>query len=206
MTILKFLKSNWKSVIIFAAIVVLFYSLYSKTVARLNSEIERLENNYTAYVNLYDGQLAANNVLKLTEYELKQSKDSLLSELGKYIEENRKLKKIKEPKVVEGITQMITDTIMIEIPVNVAQFDVTKEINSQTKIRVQGIDTILNIIPEISNTLMLEIGINKVYLNSYPSKWSRFWHFDWKKTETLEYNLDQSNDLIKLDDVKIVKL
>ena len=206
MKILKLAMNNWKTILAVVIVILLMLTFGGRKIKELNSQIEKLNGNYQAYVNLYNGEVAANNVLKLTEYELKQSKDSLLSELGKYIEENRKLKKIKEPKIVEGITQVITDTIMIGIPVNVAQFDVTKEINSQTKIRVQGIDTILNIIPEISNTLKLEIGVNKVYLNSYPSKWSRFWHFDWKKTETLEYNLDQSNDLIKLDDVKIVKL
>jgi hypothetical protein len=129
-----------------------------------------------------------------------------MSELGLYIEENRKLKKIKTPESVTGIIQTIHDTIPVPVPVELPKFDVTKKFNEETVIRVQGFDSLLNIIPDISNTIKLEIGVNRVYKNSYKNGWVRFWHFDWEKVNSYEYRLDQSNELIKLKDVKIISI
>jgi len=204
--ILKFLKNNWITILAILITLGICWYLADSRIKKLNSEIEVLNGNYKSYVNLYNGELAANNILRLSESELKQSKDSLLSELGKYVEENRKLKKLKTPQTVGGIVQTVHDTIEIEVPVNLPPFDVTKILNKETEIRVQGCDTILNVIPNISNTIKLEIGVNRVYKNTYPNGWVRFWHFDWKKVNSYEYQLDQSNELIKLKDVKIVNI
>lgn len=204
--ILKFLKSNWISILLSLLLLGVSYYIGSSKISRLNSQIEELQGNYNAYVNLYNGELSANNLLRASEHELKISKDSLISELGKYIEENRKLKKLKTPQIVQGITQEIHDTVIIEVPVSLPEFDVTKKLNEETIIRVQGKDTLLSVIPDISNTIKVEIGVNRVYKNTYKNGWVRFWHFDWKKIDSYEYTLDQSNDLIVLTDVKIVKI
>lgn len=204
--IIRILKNNWKTILVAVLLVGIFLFVYSKVTSKLNQEIEDLKGNYEAYVNLYNGELAANNLLKLSEHELKNAKDSLLRELGYFIEENRRLKKLKTPIIVGGVTQTIVDSIIIEVPAELPPFDVTKTLNPETIIRVQGEDSILNIIPNISNTLMIEIGVNRVYKNSYPTKWSRFWNFDWKKVNSYEYQLEQSNDLVKLNDVKIINI
>lgn len=204
--ILKFLKSNWIPILLSLLILGVGYYIGSSKISKLNSQIEELQDNYNAYVNLYNGELSANNLLRISEYELKISKDSLISELGRYIEENRKLKKLKTPQIVQGIAQGIHDTVIIEVPVSLPEFDVTKKLNEETIIRVQGRDTLLSVIPDISNTIKVEIGVNRVYKNTYKNGWVRFWHFDWKKIDSYEYTLDQSNDLIVLTDVKIVKI
>lgn len=180
--------------------------IQNKEVDRLNIELEDSQSNYNAYVNLYDGELSANSILKLSEYELKSAKDSLLRELGRYVDENRKLKNIKKPEIVAGVTQVIRDTIFIEVPVKLPQFNVIKELNPETIIEVNGMDSTLTLIPNISNTIKLELGTNRIYKNPYKSGWHRFWHFDWKKVNSYEYRIEQSNYLIKLKDVKLIKI
>lgn len=207
--LLGFLKSPVTKVVLIVLGIFAFlsYILYqNKLIDKLNSELEITSGNYNAYVNLYNGEVSANNLLRLNESELKRSKDSLLTELGYYIEENRKLKKIKEPEIVSGVVQYIYDSIYIEVPVVLPEFHVIKELNEETIIEVHGVDTLLTVIPEISNTIKLEIGVNRVYKNSYKNGWVRFWHFDWKKVDSYEYSVDQSNDLINLKDVKIIKI
>jgi len=202
--ILKFLKKAWPILVAIIITLIVVGGIATHKIAKLNKENEEIQNNYKAYQGLYEGKLKENNLLKLTEYEMKKSNDSLLIKLGYYIEENRKLKKIKDPEIAQGISQVIQDTFIVEVPVELPSFEVCQTFNPETEICVEGHDSVLNIYPEISNTIKIEIGVNRVYKNTYKNGWCRFWHFDYKKINSYEYQLDQSNDLIQLTDVKIV--
>jgi hypothetical protein len=191
--------------VILISLVIAFIGLFNRNKA-LNEKIQQLNSNALAYENLYYQELSANNLLQLSEFQLKKSRDSLLSELGYYIEENRKLKKIKNPEIVQGIVEYIHDTVTILIPSELPEFDITECLNDETCITVKGCDSTLLVIPDISNTIKVEIGVNRVYLNSYKNGWVRFWHFDWKKVDSYEYQIDNSNDIIQLKDVKIIKI
>jgi len=204
--ILKFLKKAWPILVTIILTLALAWWIAGTKIAKLNQEYEDISNNYHAYQNLYEGQLKENNLLKMTEHELKNSHDSLLRELGRFAEENRKLKKMKDPQIMQGISQTIHDTITIEVPVELPEFEVCKQLNEETEICVNGHDTVLDILPDISNTIKIEIGVNRVYKNTYKNGWCRFWHFDYKKINSYEYQLDQSNDLIQLTDIKIVEI
>lgn len=202
--LLKILKSKWTWIILAIIIVGGYIFTLNKKISNLSNSLDQARHNWEAYENLYNGELSANSALKLSEYELKQSNDSLLRELGYYIEENRRLKEIKEPDIVTGVTEVIHDTLLVEVPTIMPEFKITRVFNPETKITVESKAKELKIIPDISNTIKLEVGIKRVYLNQYKNCWVRFWHFDWRKTDQVRYKFENSNPLIKVTDVKVV--
>lgn len=201
MVTLQFIKSNWKSLLIISIVAIFFTAHYEGKLNKLNSELSKTRDNYEAYKGLSEGKLSANKVIHLSKSDIKFSTDTLVRVINNFVTENKGVK----PDISSGITQVIQDTVLVPIYKQLPEFNVTKELNEETKITVIGRDSNLTLIPDISNTLLLEVGVKREYKNQYKSGWSRFWHFDWKKVNSLEYRVNNTNKLIKLNNVRVIK-
>ena len=181
-----------------AAIFVLGSQLKNK-----NEEINRLSNNIQAYEQIVSNKEENNRVLQLTINELNNSKDSLIQQVN---EVKKELKvKDKNLKQVQVINTVIKDTIT-KVITRDRDFSETLKLNPLTTIKVNRTDSILTAKIDIQNQQILFVEEKKVYKNKYKNGWIRFWHFDWKKIRIRQYQIENSNPLIKVTDTRIVEL
>lgn len=181
-----------------AAIFVLSSQLKNK-----NEEINRLSNNIQAYEQIVSNKEENNRVLQLTINELNNSKDSLIQQVN---EVKKELKvKDKNLKQVQVINTVIKDTIT-KVITRDRDFSETLKLNPLTTIKVNRTDSILTAKIDIQNQQILFVEEKKVYKNKYKNGWVRFWHFDWKKIRIRQYQIENSNPLIKVTDTRIVEL
>lgn len=181
-----------------AAIFVLSSQLKNK-----NEEINRLSNNIQAYEQIVSSKEENNRVLQLTINELNNSKDSLIQQVN---EVKKELKvKDKNLKQVQVINTVIKDTIT-KVITRDRDFSETLKLNPLTTIKVNRTDSILTAKIDIQNQQILFVEEKKVYKNKYKNGWVRFWHFDWKKIRIRQYQIENSNPLIKVTDTRIVEL
>ena len=181
-----------------AAIFVLGSQLKNK-----NEEINRLSNNIQAYEQIVSSKEENNRVLQLTINELHNSKDSLIQQVN---EVKKELKvKDKNLKQVQVINTVIKDTIT-KVITRDRDFSETLKLNPLTTIKVNRTDSILTAKIDIQNQQILFVEEKKVYKNKYKNGWVRFWHFDWKKIRIRQYQIENSNPLIKVTDTRIVEL
>ena len=181
-----------------AAIFVLGSQLKNK-----NEEINRLSNNIQAYEQIVSNKEENNRVLQLTINELNNSKDSLIQQVN---EVKKELKvKDKNLKQVQVINTVIKDTIT-KVITRDRDFSETLKLNPLTTIKVNRTDSILTAKIDIQNQQILFVEEKKVYKNKYKNGWVRFWHFDWKKIRIRQYQIENSNPLIKVTDTRIVEL
>ena len=168
-----------------------------------NEEIDRLFNNVRAYEQLVSDTQEQNRVLQLTINELNNSKDSLIQQVN---EVKKELKvKDKNLKQVQVINTVIKDTIT-KVITRDRDFSETLKLNPLTTIKVNRTDSILTAKIDIQNQQILFVEEKKVYKNKYKNGWVRFWHFDWKKIRIRQYQIENSNPLIKVTDTRIVEL
>lgn len=168
-----------------------------------NEEINRLSNNIQAYEQIVSSKEENNRVLQLTINELNNSKDSLIQQVN---EVKRELKvKDKNLKQVQVINTVIKDTIT-KVITRDRDFSETLKLNPLTTIKVNRTDSILTAKIDIQNQQILFVEEKKVYKNKYKNGWVRFWHFDWKKIRIRQYQIENSNPLIKVTDTRIVEL
>lgn len=181
-----------------AAIFVLSSQLKNK-----NEEINRLSNNIQAYEQIVSNKEENNRVLQLTINELNNSKDSLIQQVN---EVKKELKvKDKNLKQVQVINTVIKDTIT-KVITRDRDFSETLKLNPLTTIKVNRTDSILTAKIDIQNQQILFVEEKKIYKNKYKNGWVRFWHFDWKKIRIRQYQIENSNPLIKVTDTRIVEL
>ena len=181
-----------------AAIFVLGSQLKNK-----NEEINRLSNNIQAYEQIVSNKEENNRVLQLTINELNNSKDSLIQQVN---EVKKELKvKDKNLRQVQVINTVIKDTIT-KVITRDRDFSETLKLNPLTTIKVNRTDSILTAKIDIQNQQVLFVEEKKVYKNKYKNGWVRFWHFDWKKIRIRQYQIENSNPLIKVTDTRIVEL
>lgn len=181
-----------------AAIFVLGSQLKNK-----NEEINRLSNNIQVYEQIVSSKEENNRVLQLTINELNNSKDSLIQQVN---EVKKELKvKDKNLKQVQVINTVIKDTIT-KVITRDRDFSETLKLNPLTTIKVNRTDSILTAKIDIQNQQILFVEEKKVYKNKYKNGWVRFWHFDWKKIRIRQYQIENSNPLIRVTDTRIVEL
>lgn len=179
-----------------------------KQLIKKENRIEQLDNNLNYYQDRLNGSIEKNRVLSLTVDELKDSKDSLLIEINKF----RKQLKLKDKEIAQTQASVIhlVDTVMYTLPDSLKQsvdFPVQHiSLNEFTTIDVSRQNAELNIKVDIWNTQVLFIRKRRVYKHKYSTGWARFWHFDWKKVPIHEYEIHNTNPLIKTTDVRIVNV
>lgn len=185
--------------LLIATIFVQYNSLQKK-----NKEIERITNNVRAYEDMISNKEAHNRVLQLTIEELNTSKDSLIQQVKA---EQKKLKiKDKNLTNISVINTEIKDSVKTVIKHKLIDFEEELKLNSLTTIIVSRKDSILAAKLDIKNQQILFVEEKKEYLTRYKNGWVRFWHFDWKKVRTRQYQITNSNPLIKVTDTRVIEL
>lgn len=183
-------------VILVSALFKAGYDIYSGY-QRLNRENEKLQNNLEYYSALGKENIVLNHTIS----ELKHSKDSIIQ----YADSISKLLKIK-PKNIRSVIYTKTvlrdtlrDTALIPTDIN---FKTTVISNSETKIEVIRNNSILTVIPEISTKQTLLVY--STYRYKYSNFFKRLWKLNFKKIRTDRYEIHNSNDLIKVEDSRVI--
>lgn len=171
---------------------------------KVNKEIERITNNLRSYEESASNASARNRVLQLTIDELTHSQDSLIQEVNKA----KKELKIKDKNLeqVQVINTEIKDTAHAVIKHKQVDFEEKLELNPLTTIIVSRKDSILTAKIDIKNQQILFIEEKKEYKNKYKNWLTRFFHFDFKKINTRQYQIHNSNPLIKVTDTRVIEI
>lgn len=169
-----------------------------------NKELDRVTNNLRSYEESSSNYQARNRVLQLTIGELNQSKDSLIQEVNKV----KKELKIKDKNLTDitVINTEIKDSTSKVIKHILVDFQEELKLNPLTTITVSRKDSILTAKLDIKNQQVIFVEQKKEYRNKYKNGWVRFWHFDWKKITSRQYQIVNSNPLIKVTDTRVIEI
>lgn len=169
-----------------------------------NKELDRVTNNLRSYEESSSNYQARNRVLQLTIGELNQSKDSLIQEVNKV----KKELKIKDKNLTDitVINTEIKDSTSKVIKHVLVDFQEELKLNPLTTITVSRKDSILTAKLDIKNQQVIFVEQKKEYRNKYKNGWVRFWHFDWKKITSRQYQIVNSNPLIKVTDTRVIEI
>lgn len=192
-----------RNIVIAVLLALGIYSYYITT--RLHTtqkELDRIENNLTYYQNLQSTIQEENRVLQLTIDDLTNTNDSILNKLENTRKElNIKDKQLKSEAYVKTVIKDSIRTVVKE-----KDFNALLTLNELTNVTVSKTDSILNVKLDITNEQFLYVRKRKVYKNKYKNGWQRFWHFDWKKVEVSDYQIHNSNPIIKVKETRVVEL
>lgn len=173
------------------------YTKYKNTV----NESARLKTNLEFYQSKCEQSDSTNIVLRHTAAELSSSRDSLIQR----IDSLRKELKLR-PKNIQTIVStetVIRDTIRDTIPVTL-NFTATVKPNSQTSIEVIRQDSSLTVIPDIRNEQTVLVYTEEKY--KYKCWFSRLIHLNFKKIRKDKYVIENSNDLIKTGESRVINI
>ena len=195
---------NIKLLLCITTIVLLFNNIrLSNKVDKLDNQLSITKSNLEQYQSMVNSTVEENRVLKLTVEDFRQSKDSLVQELNKKAKEQKI--DTDDIKQAVSIKTEIRDTIIQQIPVD-RDFYAELKPNELTTIKIERKDSVLTCMPEILNTQDLWVIKDKVWRNKYKNWFQRLIRFDFKKDEIEEYIINNSNDLIKVSDTRIIKI
>ena len=181
----------------------------SKQNKKLSESLERAQNNIEAYQGSLQGSQQANNVLQLSVDELQQYNDKLVHQLDSVSKKlNIKSKHIKtaatqtqsinvigSKKTKQDITDVLRDSI----------YNDSIRFNDLTLVSYTiGKDTV-SVKLDISNTQYLYVFTDKHYKNK-KSFLKRLFTFDFKKVTTTEYKIENTNDIIQTDSVRVIEV
>lgn len=181
----------------------------SKQNKKLSESLERAQNNIEAYQGSLQGSQQANNVLQLSVDELQQYNDKLVHQLDSVSKKlNIKSKHIKtaatqtqsinvigSKKTKQDITNVLRDSI----------YNDSIRFNDLTLVSYTiGKDTV-SVKLDISNTQYLYVFTDKHYKNK-KSFLKRLFTFDFKKVTTTEYKIENTNDIIQTDSVRVIEV
>lgn len=169
-----------------------------------NAEINRITSNIRTYQDIVSNNQNNNRTLQLTIEELNHSNDSLLLQL----KQTQKELKIKDNNLTDAsvINTEIKDSVKTVIKKEAIDFEEELKLNPLTTIIVRRKDSILTAKIDLKNQQTILIYKKKEYKNFYKNGWIRFLHFDWKKIETKEYQIVNTNPLIKVTGTRIVEV
>lgn len=204
-SVVNWLRKNFKVVavgLVSLLIATIFYQ--HNQLQNKNREIDRITNNIRAYEEIASNAQDNSRVLQLTIDELNHSKDSLIQQVNKV----KKELKIKDKNLTDAsvINTQINDSVKTVIKEKLIDFNEELKLNDLTTIIVSRKDSILTAKIDLKNQQTILIYKKKQYKNFYKNSWVRFWHFDWKKIETKEYQIVNTNPLIKVTGTRIVEV
>ena len=212
LTILKWIVANRKS--LFKAILGLTVGLLlawgitlSKQNKKLSESLEMAQNNIEAYQGSLAGSQQANNVLRLDMETLRQQNDKLLQNIDSV---SRELKiKPKQIKTAATQTQIVyvnggkgVEGDLTEILKDTVYNDSLKYNDLTTVYYTIGKDTV-NIGLNLENTQYIYVYSTKEYKNK-KNFLKRLFTLDFKKVRKDRYVIENTNDLLKSEDVRIV--
>ena len=213
LTIINWIVANRKS--LFKAVLGLSVGLLlawgvtlSKQNKKLSESLEMAQNNIEAYQGSLQGSQQANNVLRLDIEQLQQQNDKLLQNIDSVRKElkikskqintaatQKQVLYVKESKGVQGdLTKILKDTT----------YNDSIKYNDLTTVHYTiGKDTV-RIGIDLKNTQYLYIFSKREYKNKKSFLKSLF-TFDFKKVTKYKYEIVNTNDLLKSEDVRIVE-
>lgn len=186
-------------------IIMIFSAIFVFQNNQLNNrqkEIDRLYNNCLYYQSLSDSTVQNNRILQLTIDDITNSNDSLIKE----IELQRKQLNIKKKEVQQATIQSQTINVDTTIIVHNDDFTIDIKPNELTSILISRKDSILSAKLEINNSQTIFITQKKEYKRKYKNWLTRLLHLDFKKINSRQYQIINSNDLIKTKDVRIIEI
>lgn len=168
------------------------------------------QNNIEAYQGIVKDSQQANNVLRLDIESLRYQNDELLQK----VDSVREKLKIKASQVNTAATQTQTLSVkggkgvegdLIEILKDTVYTDSIKYNNLTTVYYTIGKDTV-NIGIDLKNTQYLYIYETKEYKNKNKNFLQRLFTLDFKKVKREVYKTENTNDLLKTEDVRVIKV
>ena len=175
---------------------------------KLSESLEMAQNNIEAYQGSLQGSQQANNVLWLHAKELENYNDELVNKLDSV----RKELKIKSKQVNTAATQTqfinVNDVKEFKdsaISVKDSIYTDSINYNDQTKIIYTLTNDSIAIKLDISNTQYLYLYTDKHYKNK-KNFLQRLFTFDFKKVTTHRYEIVNTNDAIKTDQVRVIEI
>ena len=203
----KFIKNHFNYFLI-GLLILLGSIIYLQkgTIKRQDTEIGSLNNNLIEYASSVNGLSTEKRVLQLKLSDLSNSRDKDIQT----IDSLSKALKIA-PKTIHSVTHIETlvhDTISGVIAQDSTSCDFIKvlDYNKETKIEVIKKDSLLTVIPTITNSSDLFVITKRVYRNKRSNWFSRLIHWDWKKDNIKKYELHNSNDIIQVKNIKVIEV
>lgn len=204
-SVVNWLRKNFKVVavgLVSLLIATIFYQ--HNQLQNKNREIDRITNNIRAYEEIASNAQDNSRVLQLTIDELNYSKDSLIQQVNKV----KKELKIKDKNLTDAsvINTEINDSVKTVIKEKLIDFNEELKLNDLTTIIVSRKDSILTAKIDIKNQQIIFVEDKKEYKRFYKNWLLRFFHFDFKKVRIKNYQIVNSNPLIKVTDTRIIEL
>lgn len=204
-SVVNWLRKNFKVVavgLVSLLIATIFYQ--HNQLQNKNREIDRITNNIRAYEEIASNAQDNSRVLQLTIDELNHSKDSLIQQVNKV----KKELKIKNKNLTDAsvINTEIKDSVKTVIKEKLIDFNEELKLNDLTTIIVSRKDSILTAKIDIKNQQIIFVEDKKEYKRFYKNWLLRFFHFDFKKVRIKNYQIVNSNPLIKVTDTRIIEL
>lgn len=176
---------------------------------KLSESLEMAQNNIEAYQGSLQGSQQANNVLQLSVDELQQYNDKLVHQLDSV----RKELKIKPKQIKTAATQTQSINVIGSKKIEKDIITILKDSVYKDSMRFNdltiveytiGKDTV-NIALDIDNTQYLYVYTDKHYKNK-KSFLKRLFTLDFKKVTSTKYVIENTNDIIKTDSVRVVEV
>ena len=205
LSIINWCRKNFKVVAVgLISLLIATIFVQHNQLQKKDTEINRITSNVRTYQDIVSNNQNNNRTLQLTIEELNHSNDSLLLQL----KQTQKELKIKDKNLTDAsvINTEIKDSVKTVIKKEAVDFEEELRLNPLTTIIVERKDSILTAKIDLKNQQTILIYKKKEYKNFYKSSWVRFWHFDWKKIETKEYQIVNTNPLIKVTGTRIVEV
>lgn len=183
--------------------------MLNKQNKKLSESLERAQNNIEAYQGSLAGSQQANNVLKLTVQELQNYNDNLVNKIDSVRKElNIKTKQLNAAATQTQVINVNQGKEVVGDIITILKDSVYSDsirFNDLTTVKYTiGKDTV-NIGLDVHNTQYLYIYADREYKNK-KSFIKRLFTFDFKKVNKYKYNTVNTNDLIKVDDVRVIEM
>ena len=207
------LKSHWKAAVkgicVASVAFLLLWGIntHNRNI-KLSQELEMAQNNIEAYQGLLDSSQQANNVLMLDIKDLKNQNDVTLHKLDSV----REKLKIKAKTVKTAATQTQSIDVIQSKGVGGDIISILKDTVYKDSINYNDLTTVYYTIGKDTVSIGLKLE-NDQYLYVYTTKEyknkksfiKRLFTFDFKKVTKTHYEIVNTNDLIKSDNVRVVE-
>lgn len=173
----------------------------------LSEGLEMAKNNIEAYQGMLNDSQQANNVLKLTIDDLKNSKDTVIQKVYEVAKQNDI--KIEKTDGIATQTQIIdvndSKGVGGQIIVKDSIYSDSILYNPLTKVYYTIGNDSVNIRLNVQNTQYLYTYTKREYKNK-KNFIKRLFTFDFKKVNKYRYEIINTNDLLKEADVRVIEI
>ena len=211
---LSWIVTHWKTLskAIIGAVIAFLISwgvMLHKQNKKLSESLELAQNNIEAYQGVVSDSQQANNVLKLSIDELQNYNDKLLHNIDSVREEL----KIKDKQLSTAATQTQVIFVNDQKEVEGDLVEILKDTTYTDSIKYNPLTTVkytigkdtVSIGLDVRNTQYLFMYTTKEYKNK-KSFLKRLITFDWKKVEKHIYKIENTNNVINTEDVRVVEI